>query len=666
MRALLRSRDALVILPTGAGKSAVYQVPATLVAGPTLVVSPLLALQYDQIAGLNDRGVAELRAVRISSAQTPKQQTAAVAELRSGQARLLFITPEQLASPTRLAEIKALRPALVAIDEAHCISTWGRDFRPDYLALGHVIRELGHPPVVALTATASPPVRDDIVERLGLRRPAVIIGGLDRPNLFLEAIHCPTEDHRWRRLLTLLDRRPGAGIIYVPTRRLAEDVAARLRKAGYPAADYHAGLAASVRKARHEQFDSDETPIIVATSAFGMGIDKPNIRFVVHMALPDSPDSYLQEIGRAGRDGEAAHVLLLYRTEDIALQRFFAGGTPNEHDLLYVASGVRAGVRTKAELADSTGMSARKIATLLSLLEAVGAATTGQRGEIRLPRYAPEPDEASRLAVAEAERHQTLQRSRTDMMRGLAETSGCRVQPLLTYFGEQMSRPCGHCDNCARASVTDPRGRRSRGSTVARAGGSPARPATPAAGENPSIRGGVPASRPRGGRGGTPGGPAASSASLPPDAEGRAAAGRRGTADPSGRDTTSPRSESQRSDPRRSGAAGQARPGETGRAGPETGPARRAPNEPGGRGGARATGGPGPHAGQMPYPLHSTVSHRHWGRGTVLGYDDDRMTVLFEEVGYKTLSVAVVRNNGLLAAADGDESGGGRGRGNRR
>ncbi|HKE66798.1 MAG TPA: ATP-dependent DNA helicase RecQ [Micromonosporaceae bacterium] len=585
MRALLSGRDAMVILPTGAGKSAVYQVPATLVRGPTLVISPLLALQHDQIAGLHERGVAELRAVRVSSSETPKQQAAALDEIRSGQARLLFITPEQLGSPARLVEIKALRPALIAIDEAHCISTWGHDFRPDYLALGHIIRELGHPPVVALTATASPPLREDIATRLGLRKPVVVIGGLDRPNLFLEAMHCPTEDHRWRRLLMLLDRRDGSGIVYVPTRRAAENLAKRLTAAGYPATHYHGGLGAGVRKARHERFDSDATPIMVATSAFGMGIDKPNIRFVVHMALPDSPDSYLQEIGRAGRDGAPARVLLLFRPEDIALQRFFTGGVPAVDDLIYLAAGVRAGVRTKADLAESTGMSTRKVAALIGLLEAIGAATTARRGELHLPPYAPEPPEAARLAVMEAERHQTLQRSRTDMMRALAETSGCRVQPLLAYFGEQMSRACGHCDNCVRSR--DGEGGLESGSRA---------------------RGRVIGSRGAGGRSAVERRPGPGSGS--------------GTAQ---------------------GSATAQGPGKARGSGTARGAGGRIP----------AARGAGQADGAVPYPLHSTVSHRQWGRGTVLGYDQDRMTVLFEEVGYKTLSVALVRANGLLAA-DGD------------
>src|SRR5918998_2047576 len=215
MRAVLRRHDALVVLPTGAGKSAIYQIPAVLLPGPTVVISPLLALQQDQIAALNEHDDPKLRAVRVSSAETHAQQREAIRELREGRAEFLFITPEQLSDPDRLAEIRALRPGLVAVDEAHCISAWGHDFRPDYLALGHMIKGMGRPPVLALTATASPPVREDIVDRLGLTDPKVVISNLDRPNLFLEVAYCPDEDYRWRNLTALLDEGQRPGTIYV-------------------------------------------------------------------------------------------------------------------------------------------------------------------------------------------------------------------------------------------------------------------------------------------------------------------------------------------------------------------------------------------------------------------------------------------------------------------
>jgi len=508
MRAVLKGRDALVILPTGAGKSAIYQVPATLLPGPTIVISPLLALQHDQRAGLSDRGQG---AVRVSSAETPGQRRAALEAVRTGQAKFLFITPEQLAAPDRLAEVKALRPALVAIDEAHCISSWGHDFRPDYLQLGQVIRELGRPPVVALTATASPPVREDIVERLGLRDPRLVLGALDRPNLFLTAVHCPTEELRWQRLRVCLSELAGQGIVYTPTRRGAEELAARLVEAGYPARAYHGGMAAGERTRLHEDFLDDQVPVMVATSAFGMGIDKADIRWVIHMALPDSPDSYLQEIGRAGRDGKPAQVILLYRPEDVALQRYFAGGAPDPAELTALAATLREGPTSRTALEKRTGLGTRKLPQLLNLLERVGAAETVHNGRWASPRYAPPPAEAAKRAVAEAQRHQRLQGSRIEMMRNVAETTGCRGQALLACFGEHLDRPCRHCDQCAAGEVA----------TV------------------------------------------------------------------------------------------------------------------------RVNG---------PFPVHSTVRHASWGSGIVLRYEEDRMVVLFDDVGYKTLSVEVVRKQGLLAA----------------
>ncbi|MGW3891029.1 RecQ family ATP-dependent DNA helicase [Micromonospora chokoriensis] len=510
MRAVMKRRDALVVLPTGAGKSAIYQIPASLIPGPTVVISPLLALQQDQIAALNERQRPELRAVRISSNESAAQQAEAITEVREGRAEFLFITPEQLSNPDRMAEVAALKPALVAIDEAHCISAWGHDFRPDYLALGHLIEGLGRPPVVALTATASPPVRDDIIARLRLRDPDVVISGLDRPNLFLEVAHCPDEDYRWRRLMTLLRDEGRPGIIYVPTRRSSEELAARLTDAGFPALSYHGGMPVGARAELHEAFLADQVPIMVATSAFGMGIDKPNIAWVVHMALPDSPDSYFQEIGRAGRDGQPARVLLLWRAEDVGLQRFFSGGLPDVDELRDLAALLRRKPATKTELREATGLGPRKLGQYLALLEQVGAAEPRARQRIGSPRYSPTPVDAATAALAEAERQQTVTRSRTDMMRAFAETNACRGQTLLAYFGEQMTDVCGHCDNCHNGtSVAD------------------------------------------------------------------------------------------------QGAVG-------------------------------------------PFPVHSRVRHPEWGQGLVLSYEDDKMTVLFDEVGYKTLSVRVVSEQGLL------------------
>jgi ATP-dependent DNA helicase RecQ len=511
MRAILRRRDALVVLPTGGGKSAIYQIPAVLLPGPTVVISPLLALQQDQITALIERDDPLIRAVRVSSAETPNQQREAIEKIRTGRAEFLFITPEQLSDPDRLAEIKALRPGLVAIDEAHCISAWGHDFRPDYLALGEMIKGLGRPPVVALTATASPPVRDDIIERLQLRDPQIHVSGLDRPNLFLEVAYCPDEDYRWRRLTALLDQGRMPGIVYVATRRASEELAERLVQAGYPAAFYHGGMAAGARRQAHEDFLDDKIEIMVATSAFGMGIDKPNIRWVAHVALPDSPDSYFQEIGRAGRDGAPANALLLWRAEDEAIQRFFNGGAPDPLELRELAAELRTGPQTKKTLAAKTGLGPRKLGAYLGLLEQVGAAIPSRGNKTTVPLFAPLPAAAADLAVREHERRQVVTRSRTDMMRGFAETRSCRSQILLSYFGEQRKRPCGHCDNDANGI------------------------------------------------------------SEPP-----------------------------------------------------------------------------PSSAAEPFAVHTKVRHGEWGAGTVMGYEEDRMTILFDEVGYKTLSVPVVMDQQLL------------------
>src|SRR5262249_45271226 len=272
-----KGRDVLVVLPTGGGKSAIYQLPGALRAGPTLVVSPLLALQEDQLAGLNARKDQTRCAVRVSSAQTPKQQRAALDAIRDGRAQFRFITPEQLANPERMAEVKALTPGLVAVDEAHCVSAWGYDFRPDYLQLGHLIDELtsepgkhGRPPVAALTATASPPVRADIAEALRLRDPLVEVTGLDRANLWLAAVHCVTDEQRWTRLLAQIRLETPPGIVYAPTRAAAEQLAARLTEAGVPATPFHAGLSTGERTRRYDAFMADRITGMGGTSAFGM------------------------------------------------------------------------------------------------------------------------------------------------------------------------------------------------------------------------------------------------------------------------------------------------------------------------------------------------------------------------------------------------------------
>jgi ATP-dependent DNA helicase RecQ len=382
-----------------------------------------------------------------------------------------------------------------------------------------------------------------------------VVTGLDRPNLFLEATHCPTEEHRWRRLTALLaEFGDSCGIVYVPTRRQAEDLAERLSTAGYRAEHYHGGMAPTIRTRRHEEFLAGAVPVMVATSAFGMGIDKPDIRWVVHYALPDSPDSYLQEIGRAGRDGAPARAVLLHRAEDVALQRYFSGGAPAEPEIRDLVAVLRERPHDRAELRERSGFSARKLTQLLSLLTELGIVVADADGRLHSPQAGPPPVQAARAALSEVERHQTVQRSRVDMMRQFAESRSCRGQALLAYFGDRLDGPCGHCDNCAAAPAPEPATKRKRRAKVR-------------ASHAQSV---APRGRPDHARPVTP-----------------------------TRPTTVPSQ-------------------------------------------------PGP--GAEPFAVGATVRHPVWGLGTVLGYEDDRMTVLFESVGYKTLSVGVVRTRDLLVA----------------
>ena len=329
--AVLDGRDVLLILPTGAGKSLAYQLPAVLINGPTVVISPLLALQRDQIDRLEARGE-QTRAVRLSSAETAAQRAQALADVADG-AEFLFLAPEQLANVDVLEHVAELKPTLVAVDEAHCVSTWGHDFRPDYLRLGELIEQLGAPRIVALTATAAPPVRDDIVSRLRLKRPLTIVKGLARDNIALSVERSVTGEDQERSVRERVLSTAGPGIVYVGTRKAAEEYADAFVTSGQRAEAYHAGLPKSLRDEVQARFFDGETDVIVATSAFGMGLDKPDIRFVFHANAPDSPDAYYQEVGRAGRDGEPALAVLFYRPEDLSLARFFTAGAPKPDDV---------------------------------------------------------------------------------------------------------------------------------------------------------------------------------------------------------------------------------------------------------------------------------------------------------------------------------------------
>jgi ATP-dependent DNA helicase RecQ len=449
MRALLDGRDVLLVSPTGSGKSLSYQAAGVLLEGCTLVVSPLLALQQDQIHGLGAEHP-ELHAARLSSAETEAQKADVLEAALAGELEFLFLSPEQLANDEVRARLAELRPSLVAVDEAHCVSSWGHDFRPDYFRLGDLIAELGSPRLIAMTATAALPVREDIVERLGMRDPELVVTGFERDNIALRVKRVASEAEQEEAVLRLVAGADGSGIVYCRTRRSAEEYADALGALGLRTAVYHAGLPKKRRDETHQAFLADELDVIVATSAFGMGIDKPDIRFVVHAQVPESPDTYYQEVGRAGRDGEPATGTLVYRSEDLSLGKFFSGGVPDPDDVgtvLTAASRVSGtnGARVKG-IRELTGLGPRKVARILNLAdlvaEAGGPSGAGKR--------------ATEAVVAQAEAHRKLEQSRVEMMRGYAETDRCRSDFMLSYFGEPVSRLCGQCDNCVAGVADEP------------------------------------------------------------------------------------------------------------------------------------------------------------------------------------------------------------------
>ncbi|GIH25097.1 ATP-dependent DNA helicase RecQ [Acrocarpospora phusangensis] len=503
MEHLLAGRDVLLVMPTGGGKSAVYQLPALLLDGPAIVISPLIALQRDQVASLlkADAG----GAVAVNSAAPASD---GLDRITDGRAQFVFLSPEQLDKPEVVARLAAARPSLIAVDEAHCVSSWGHDFRPAYLRLGKAIERLGHPPVAALTATAAPNVREEIVASLGLRRPEEIVRGFDRPGIHLAVRRFAQDADKRRALVEDAATREGLGLVYVASRRDAEEYAAAIAGRGRRAEPYHAGMRRAERTRVHELFSAGEVDTVVATSAFGMGIDRHDVRYVLHAAPPESPDAYYQEIGRAGRDGALASAVLFYRAEDLGLRRFLTGGRADADLLLRVATLVyeHGGAVPAGELRALLGVGASRLAALVNLLERAGAVTLTPSGDLRRVPGGPPPERACAEAVRLDEVRHRVDDSRIDMMRGYAETTGCRRRFLLGYFGEPYPGACGRCDTC-------------------------------------------------------------------------------------------------RDEPR-----------------------------------------PAPHSARPggPFPVHSEVRHTSWGRGVVLSREHDRIVVLFDSVGYKTLALAAV------------------------
>ena len=473
IRAVLSGQHTLVVMPTGAGKSLVYQLAALRLPGTTLVISPLIALMRDQVNSLAARGIT---ATFINSSLDSGEQSRRLNALAAGDVKIAYVAPERLRNTAFVRAMRSVQVNLLAVDEAHCISEWGHDFRPDYLHIAEARHALGEPTTTALTATATPQVQGDIVGLLGLPRARRIVTGFNRPNLTFEVRYTSDLPIKLAAVREVLSSAEGAGIIYVGTRREAEEVAEFARDVcGADARYYHAGLEADLRSEAQESFLAGDVPLIVATNAFGMGIDRPDVRFVLHFNVPGSLEAYYQEAGRAGRDGLPAQCILLYAPPDRALQEWFIENdapTLDQVRALYAALKAHASdgtvVVTMNDLSLAAGLHEVKVKVGLAQLEAAGCVNrigdVGARMHIALSEL---NQSALAAASSQVEARREHKRRQLSKMIDYAEMNACRRRAILDHFGDKGEATADVCcDNClARLQAPEP-SRTSEGSPI--------------------------------------------------------------------------------------------------------------------------------------------------------------------------------------------------------